>query len=634
MDTKSYGYCIEAVASRVPRSGLDAVFREGSSTKRVDGYVSLLRMAFGKCSIGTFNGEVYFFTGRIWELLGYDGFGNLIYDVMESLGVPQGDYGRIEGIVRVCRRVVSVRELHLSVDRVVFRNCVYNVRENRVEDFSPECVQFSQLDYDYDANAKGYIWDEFLRQVLPLEGYRNILQEYIGSLFVARTEARMETMMILKGSGSNGKSVVFDTIIGILGRENVSNFGIDELCGGGSERKRNIATMNGKRLNYASETRKFVIDGSSGTLKALISGEPIEARAMYGSNFTAYDIPQIMINTNQMPEIKDWSYGMRRRLCIIPFNVEIPKWRQNKSLSSELRKEYSYIFNWAMQGRRKFVANQYKLDENAMMEEVMEEYYVESNSVLLYLSSTGYEKNPSVIIDQPPVWIQFKNLYADYCRWCLANDEFRENTRRVNQILREAGYKSRRFSGTSQFAFYGDKAMALQKETLRKKNEQKKLLLGKVRDLHMNVSEIRAMMDEVRRDTGWKRFVAGFKDLAEYIELPVNVQYEMMRGSLEGFYEIYKGIYFFNLDDIDEYWKPKYESRLRGREVRKAEKRRNKEILEEAMQQGSQVDVNRLSIKEILNNITDDEQRKAREEMAKEVERMAEPERRRRRKRE
>ena len=103
-------------------------------------------MAFGKCSIGTFNGEVYFFTGRIWELLGYDGFGNLIYDVMESLGVPQGDYGRIEGIVRVCRRVVSVRELHLSVDRVVFRNCVYNVRENRVEDFSPECVQFSQLD--------------------------------------------------------------------------------------------------------------------------------------------------------------------------------------------------------------------------------------------------------------------------------------------------------------------------------------------------------------------------------------------------------------------------------------------------------------------------------------------------------
>jgi phage/plasmid-associated DNA primase len=125
--------------------------------------------------------------------------------------------------------------------------------------------------------------------------------------------------------------------------------------------KKNIAFINGKRLNYCSEIQALEFGKDSDTLKSLISGEPTEARPIYGDNFTAYNIPLLMANANQMPYLKDWSYGMRRRICIIPFEVEIPKARQKKELSRDLEAEYPAIFNWILEGRDRFIANGYRL---------------------------------------------------------------------------------------------------------------------------------------------------------------------------------------------------------------------------------------------------------------------------------
>ena len=120
---------------------------------------------------------------------------------------------------------------------------------------------------------------------MPDEGWQHVFQEVLGSIFIDRRTAKIETMLVLRGSGSNGKSVVFETIMGILGRDNVSNFGIGALITG-TERKKNIAYINGKRLNYCSEIQALEIGRDSDVLKSLISGEPTEARPMYGDNFT------------------------------------------------------------------------------------------------------------------------------------------------------------------------------------------------------------------------------------------------------------------------------------------------------------------------------------------------------------
>ena len=54
-----------------------------------------------------------------------------------------------------------------------------------------------------------FLWRMFLDEVLPDKNMQKVLQEFLGSIFVDRRVAKMETMLVLRGSGSNGKSVVF-----------------------------------------------------------------------------------------------------------------------------------------------------------------------------------------------------------------------------------------------------------------------------------------------------------------------------------------------------------------------------------------------------------------------------------------
>ena len=582
--------CVELVSlcSKEDIEGLHSLERKDV---RGDMLTTMLRDAVGRSSLGMYNGCVYCFTGRIYEPLSNDEFGEMVYAVMRALGVRMGDYGKIESIIRVLRRKVGSRQLRVTTDVMVFRNCMLRIDTGEVMPFSRDYVQLSCVDYDYDADAVGTIWDQFLKEVLPDGSSRAILQEFIGALFIDRHKVRIEQMMILKGSGSNGKSVVFDTLMGILGHNNVTNFGLDELVGSGTERKRNVATMNGKRLNYASETRRFTIDGGSGSLKALISGEPMEARAMYGENFVARDIPLIMINTNHMPELRDWSYGMRRRIMLLPFDVEIPRWKQNPELPEWLKKEYPYIFNWAMAGRARFISNGYKFTNSDAIDELIDDYHAESSTMLMFLRTQGFNRDRGVVLDMPPVWVPFGQLYNDYAEWCTAHDEYIETKRKASRVLNEAGYGRKRLAASLYIALFGEAAMRYKTTQMRYARARREMNeIASKRGLQKKtMREVRDLVEGVMLDNKWRRVAAGFAELKEYLGYDVDIGKYMMNGSFEGMYLVADGLYIFNLDSIDRHWRPEYESKIRkkieNRESRKEQEKFLKQLQNEQQAQ-------------------------------------------------
>lgn len=554
-------------------SGLDSVRIESGlqSTRReerVDIVLSELRSSFRSSSFGVYNGVIYFFGGRIYESVGYDEFADLVYEVLRVIGLPDGDYSRIEQMIRVCRRVVSSKVLELSKGVMVFRNCVYDVERGKCCRFNRKYVQFSYADYDYREGGVGVMWDRFLDEVLPNKVYQKILQEFLGSLFIDRSTAKMETMLILKGGGANGKSVIFDTVVGLLGKENVSNFGLDELVGVGVERKRNLASINGKRLNYASESGSFVIDGASGLLKALISGEPVEARPMYGENFTAHDIPPIIINTNHMPKIKDFSHGMRRRLCIIPFEVEIPRDLQDKELSKKLRIEYPYIFSWVLEGRKRFIENGYCLTRSTLLEETLEQYMYLNSSILAFMGSTGYERN-ATSIDEQPYNMPFADLYSQYCNWCRRNGDDIEGKRKFAIDLVECGFRRVTHGNRVCYVVYGGAAMDA---ALAEVREQRKEASKRVEENKKHNAEIRK---EVRRRFAWKRLAVGQEELRIYLGFRVDVAGQMRGGFLDGCYTVVEGVEVYNLDLVDTLWRPAYEQRAREM-IRRLEMRKER----------------------------------------------------------
>lgn len=458
MDKVKYKKLLSEVFGLVGKGDLEHALSLSKSGMRVDAVQDLLRDAVIRSSLGMFNGLPHYFSGKIYESMSPDDFGSLVYDLLRKCGLPDGDYSRVEGVIKVCRRVVSGKELRPDSAIVVFNNCVLDMNDRRTHEFGRRWVQVTSVPYDYNPAEHVFLWRQFIDEVLPEEGWQRVLQEFLGSIFVDRRSAKVETMLVLRGSGSNGKSVVFETILGILGRDNVSNFGLGSLITG-SERKKNIAYINGKRLNYCSEIQALEIGRDSDVLKGLISGEPTEARPIYGENFTAYDIPLLMANANQMPYLKDWSYGMKRRICILPFEVEIPPARQRKSLSRDLGREYGAIFNWILEGRDRFVGNGYKLSENRKLDRVMDEYQSESSTVMRFMYKMNYLRTYEDVTDVEPKWIPSAILYRRYRKWCKVNGVEEDNVTRFGRILSEAGYRKKRTPEGQMYGLYGKALM-------------------------------------------------------------------------------------------------------------------------------------------------------------------------------
>ena len=172
------------------------------------------------------------------------------------------------------------------------------------------------------------MFEAYLNKVLPGdEGVKKqmILAEYLGYLFIKTETLKLEQVLLLYGTGANGKSVFFDIVNALLGSENVSSYSLqnltDDKCGYFR------AMLANKLVNYTSE-----INGKLETaiFKQLVSGEPVEARLPYGEPFTLTNYAKLIFNCNELPKDVEQSTAYFRRFLIIPFDVTIPEAEQDK----------------------------------------------------------------------------------------------------------------------------------------------------------------------------------------------------------------------------------------------------------------------------------------------------------------
>lgn len=462
-----YRIVFDDVCSFLDREGVREAAGVRNGYVRADRIQECMRAAVLRSSLSCYNGWPYVFTGRIYERFDWNMFNNLVYDIMRGCGVPDGNYspGRIFSLARLLQSVVRDRVLDLNPSLMVFSNCILDTAMREVVGFGPQHKAIMKVDYPYEPDEYPQRWMHFLDRVLPDKEMQNILQEFLGAVFVSRkgrdgvSDVKIEQMLVLLGTGANGKSVVFETVRGVLGAQNVKSFGIGSLIRGG-EKLKNIASINGCRLNYCSEISlgKMSRDDAD-VLKSLLSGEPQTARWIGDNPFEACDIPLIMANANQMPTMGDSpSYSLRRRFVVLPFREKIPRSEQDPRLAEKLKKSYSGIFNWIMQGRERFISNGYKLSASRKLEEMLDEYEAECSTVLRFMLDRGYK---CIYPDKSrePMEVSATNLMADYRDWCLDEQIAPEdiaNKWKFGLELKAANYRAIRHSDGIYYTIYAE----------------------------------------------------------------------------------------------------------------------------------------------------------------------------------
>ena len=369
-------------------------------------------------SLHEFKGSAYFFNGRVYEEISEQELDLMVLDSMEDFGVFNSDIAaRKNMLIGKCHREARRKKLEPSKRVLSFDNGVLDLDTCKLEPVSDKNHVLSMVPYSYKSDATCPLWDKFLTEVLPDKNDRYVLQEYLGAIFIDRKKTSLEKMLILYGTGSNGKSVVYNTIKGILGEANISVTPLEDLVNG-ARVEHNIASIDGKLLNYCSELGKKELSGRK--VKSLVSGEECPARMLFKDSYVARNIPLIIANANALPDTTDDSHGYFRRFLILGFKVMISDAKQDHNLADKLKKEYSGIFNWILAGRTRFTNNNYRFTESESVNEVAKNYEMDSNSVLSFLREHRIFSSPLWGNHNPHTEMQV-DIYRKYCTYCSEN---------------------------------------------------------------------------------------------------------------------------------------------------------------------------------------------------------------------
>jgi len=210
-----------------------------------------------------------------------------------------------------------------------------------------------QLPFIYDENATTQIFNKYLERCLPDVSAQKLLAEYLGYVFVNRETLNLEKALILYGTGANGKSVMFDIVTALLGRSNITSYSLESLC---DDRGYHRAMIGDALLNFCTEVSSKRIESSY--FKALVSGEPIEARLPYQDPVVMNKYAKLMFNTNELPTTSDTTEGFFRRFTIIPFKVIIPPSERDSNLAQKIiSSELSGVLNWVIDGLNRLLLN-------------------------------------------------------------------------------------------------------------------------------------------------------------------------------------------------------------------------------------------------------------------------------------
>lgn len=164
-------------------------------------------------------------------------------------------------------------------------------------------------------------------------------------------DASEQCLFIAYGSGGNGKGVFFNTVKAILGTygtgARVETF-VDRKAG---SIPNDLAALAGARFVLCSEPEENA-ELDEGLIKMVTGQDTVTARFLNREFFDYIPQFKLWMMTNHKPKIKGTDNGIWRRMRLIPFEVSIPKEKQDMTLSERLRAEYPGILRWMLEGMK------------------------------------------------------------------------------------------------------------------------------------------------------------------------------------------------------------------------------------------------------------------------------------------
>jgi putative DNA primase/helicase len=313
---------------------------------------------------------------------------------------------------------------------------------------------------EYHPDARCPAWEKFLADIFPATGDAaeepgdaeliGFIQRKLGQCLTG--DVSEQDLTIFWGVGSNGKSVLVNTCLDLLGKDYSMKANQELLTVHRGERhSTERMDLCGKRLVVASETAEGARLNDA-LVKDLTGGEPIRGRRMREDQWEFSPTHKLILLTNHKPRVAGNDKAMRRRIVLVPFEVffwnpddpaDVAKGlpqrlRQDKHLVQKLQAERAGILAWMVRGclewqkqglripRRVSAVTQEYLDAEDLLRQFLEECCL--------TGSDNYRCRAG-------------QLHKAYVAWCEGRLETPLKMRSFGEAITERGFRKEPSNG-------------------------------------------------------------------------------------------------------------------------------------------------------------------------------------------
>ena len=292
---------------------------------------------------------------------------------------------------------------------IAFRNGIYDVATDTMQDFSPNIVITNKIPWDFNSAAFSELADHTLNRLACDDpAIRSLLEECIGYCFYRRNE--LGKAFILTGDKNNGKSTFLEVVKAILHDSNISALDAKELGD-----RFTTSMMFGKLANIGDDISDDFMQGSQVSIfKKIVTGNRIKAERKGQDPFEFNPYIKLLFSANDIPRMKDKTGAVLRRLVIIPFNAtftkEDPDYDAFIKYKLVEQESVEYLIRLGLEGLRRVLENQ-GFTNSEKVDRQLEEYEEENNPIVAFIHDQ--ENGEADIINETT-----EDVYARYKVFC------------------------------------------------------------------------------------------------------------------------------------------------------------------------------------------------------------------------
>ena len=253
------------------------------------------------------------------------------------------------------------------------------------------------------------MWLRFLNDLLYPEDIPT-LQEFLGYCLIPSNKG--QRMMIIKGSGGEGKSQI-GAMLGSIFGTNMKDGSIGKI----SDDRFARADLEHILLCVDDDMQMGALRKTNYVKSIVTAQGKMDLERKRTQSYQGWMFSRLLAFSNgDLQALYDRSDGFYRRQLVLTTKGKPAGRVDDPDLAEKLKAEAEGIFLWAFAGLQRLVSNNFKFTESDRIKENREAVKRDNNNIFAFLESEGY------IRLKADASISSKDLYSIYRMWCDENN--------------------------------------------------------------------------------------------------------------------------------------------------------------------------------------------------------------------